>query len=384
MKRPMQKKYLMAPGPTPIPVEALQAMGRPIIHHRAPEYESIFSEVRQGLRALFQTSNEVLVFASSGTGGMEAAVVNTLSPGDRVLVVRGGKFGERWGEICQAYGVEFVPLDVEWGYPVDPALIERSLERDGSIRAVFVTHSETSTGTLNDLRTIARIVSQTPALLIADVVTSLGITEVAVDAWGVDVAVAGSQKGLMLPPGLAFCSVSDKAWERVGQSKLPKFYFDFAAEKKNMAKNQNAFTPAVSLLVGLRETLSLIQQEGLAQVFARHDRLARATRAGVTALGLELFSRAPTPAVTAVKAPAGIDGGAIVKTLRERHGITIAGGQSQLKGKIFRISHMGYVDDYDIITAISALEITLAGMGYPLELGAGVRAAEAILMEGKA
>jgi aspartate aminotransferase-like enzyme len=374
----------MAPGPTPIPVEALLAMSKPILHHRAPEYEQIFSEVRQGLKFLFQTSTEVLVFASSGTGGMEGAVVNTLSAGDKALVVRGGKFGERWGEICQAYGVNFEALDVEWGTSVDPGLIEAALKKDPSIKAVLVTHSETSTGTLNDLQAIAEIVSQTPALLIADVVTSLGVTDVPVDAWKIDVAAAGSQKGLMLPPGLAFCSVSEKAWAMVAQSKLPKFYFDFAREKKNIEKNQNAWTPAVSLLMALRETLALIKEEGLSNVFARHDRLARATRAGAGALGLELYSKSPTPAVTAVKAPPGIEGGAIVKTLRTKHGITIAGGQSQLKGKIFRISHMGYVDTYDIVTAISALELTLAGLGYPVELGKGVQAAEAILMEGKA
>jgi len=255
-------------------------MSKPILHHRAPEYEQIFSEVRQGLKFLFQTSTEVLVFAASGTGAMEGAVVNTLSPGDKALVVRGGKFGERWGEICQAYGVNFEPIDIEWGNPVDPALIEAALKRDPSIKAVFVTHSETSTGTLSDLKAIAEIVSRTPALLIADVVTSLGVTDVPVDAWKIDVAAAGSQKGLMLPPGLAFCSVSDKAWEMVAKSKLPKFYFNFTGEKKNIEKNQNAWTPAVSLLVALRETLALIQQEGLANVFARHDRLARATRAG--------------------------------------------------------------------------------------------------------
>jgi aspartate aminotransferase-like enzyme len=384
MGHSMMKRYLMAPGPTPIPVEALLAMSKPILHHRAPEYEQLFSEVRSGLKSLFQTKNEVLIFASSGTGAMEASVVNTLSPGDKVLVARGGKFGERWGEICQAYGVLFEAIDVEWGYPLDPGVIEAALKKDPSVKAVFVTHSETSTGTLTDLRRIAEIVSQTPALLIADVVTSLGVTDVPVDAWKVDVAAAGSQKGLMLPPGLGFCSVSDKAWEMVAHSRLPKFYFNFAAEKKNIEKNQNAFTPAVSLLIALRETLAMIEQEGLPNVFARHDRLARATRAGVTALGLELYSQAPTPSVTAVKAPAGIDGGQIVKTLRTKHGITIAGGQSQLKGKIFRISHMGYVDTYDIVTAISALEITLVGLGYPVELGKGVRAAEAVLMEAKA
>ncbi|MBI5167792.1 MAG: alanine--glyoxylate aminotransferase family protein [candidate division NC10 bacterium] len=377
----MKKTYLLAPGPTPVPSEALLAMSRPILHHRAPEYEKIFSQVREGLKYVFQTQTEVLIFASSGTGGMEGAVVNTLSPGDKALVVRGGKFGERWGEICQAYGVNFEAIDVEWGKPVDPALIAEALKRDGAIKAVFVTHSETSTGVLNDLEAIAEIVRNTPAILVVDAITSLGVVPVPVDEWGLDVVVAGSQKALMLPPGLAFCSVSEKAWRMVETSRLPKYYFNFKEEKKNIEKNQSAFTPAVSLLLGLKETLDLIKAEGLENIFARHDRLARATRAGVTALGLELFTESPSPAVTAVKAPTGIDGGTIVKTLRTKHGITIAGGQSHLKGKIFRIAHLGYADTYDVVIAMAALELTLSELGYPVKLGSGVRAAEEILMK---
>jgi len=378
---PMKKTYLLAPGPTPVPSEALLAMSRPILHHRAPEYEKVFSQVREGLKYVFQTQTEVLIFASSGTGGMEGAVVNTLSPGDKALVVRGGKFGERWGEICQAYGVNFEAIDVEWGKPVDPALIAEAMKRDGAIKAVFVTHSETSTGVLNDLEAIAEIVRNTPAILVVDAITSLGVVPVPVDEWGLDVVVAGSQKALMLPPGLAFCSVSEKAWRMVETSRLPKYYFNFKEEKKNIEKNQSAFTPAVSLLLGLKETLDLIKAEGLENIFARHDRLARATRAGVTALGLELFTNSPSPAVTAVKAPPGIDGGTIVKTLRSKHGITIAGGQSHLKGKIFRIAHLGYADTYDVVIAMAALELTLSELGYPVKLGSGVRAAEEILMK---
>lgn len=376
----MKKTYLLAPGPTPVPPEALLAMSRPILHHRAPEYEKVFSQVRENLKYLFQTKTEVLIFASSGTGGMEAAVVNTLSPGDKALVVRGGKFGERWGEICQAYGVEFEAIDVEWGKAVDPALIENALKRDGSIKAVFITHSETSTGVLNDLEAIAGIVRNTPAILVVDAITSLGVVPVPVDEWGLDVVVAGSQKAIMLPPGLAFCSASEKAWKMEEKSRLPKYYFNFKEEKKNIEKNQSAFTPAVSLILGLKETLELIRNEGLENIFARHERLARATRAGVTALGLELFAERPSPAVTAVKAPQGIDGGAIVRTLRNKHGITIAGGQSHLKGKIFRIAHLGYADTYDVITVMGALEFTLSELGYPGKLGAGVQAAEETLI----
>ncbi len=374
------KRYLLAPGPTPIPPEVLQAMAQPIIHHRTPEYEALFADVRRDLRILFQCQNEVLMFAASGTGAMEGAVVNTLSAGDHVVVIRGGKFGERWAEICEAYGVRVLPVDVPYGKSVDPAAVAAALEREPTVKAVFATHSETSTGAAHDIQAIAAIVRQAPAILVVDAVTSLGVMDLPMDAWGVDIVAAGSQKALMLPPGLAFAALSDKAWALVPGSRLPKYYFSFAAERKAIEKNQSAYTPAVSLVIGLRESLRLILAEGLADVFARHDRLARATRAGVQALGLELFAEHPGCACTAVKAPAGIEGGAIVKGFRKR-GITIAGGQGSMKGKIFRIAHMGYVDGFDVLIALGALELILADLGYPVKLGEGVRAAQQILQK---
>jgi aspartate aminotransferase-like enzyme len=375
------KSHLLAPGPTPLPPEVLAAMARPIVYHRGPEYEALFQEVRQGLRAVFQTANEVLVFAASGTGAMEAAVVNTCSPGERVLVIRGGKFGERWGQLCAAYGLRATTLDVEWGRAVEPARVAEALAADPGIRAVFATHSETSTGVLHDIEALAGIVRPTPALLVVDGITSVGVVDVPMDGWGIDVLVTGSQKALMLPPGLAFCGVSDKAWAAVAQARLPRFYFDFAAERKSMAKNQNAFTPAVSLLAGLQAALRLIRAEGLPHVFARHARLARGCRAAMGALGLAPFPERPSPAATVASVPPGLDGGAIVRQLRERHGITIAGGQDRLKGKIVRIAHMGYVDESDVVVGIAALERTLAELGYGVKPGDGVAAAQRAFLE---
>lgn len=374
------KRYLLAPGPTPIPPEVLQAMALPIIHHRTPEFEALFADVRRDLRLVFQCRNEVLMFAASGTGAMEGAVVNTLSPGDQVVVIRGGKFGERWAEICEAYGVRVLPVDVPYGKSVDPGTVADVLKREPGARAVFATHSETSTGAVHDVQALAAIVGATDALLVVDAITSLGVMDLPMDAWGVDIVVAGSQKAVMLPPGLAFAGLSDKAWARVPESRLPKYYFNFTAERKAIEKNQSAYTPAVSLVVGLREALRLILAEGLPNVFARHERLARATRAGVQALGLELFAEHPGCACTAVKAPAGIESGAIVKGYRKR-GITIAGGQGSMKGKIFRIAHMGYADDSDVLVALGTLELVLADLGYPVKLGEGVRAAQQILQK---
>jgi len=311
---------------------------------------------------------------------MEGAVVNTLSPGNQVIVVRGGKFGERWAEICEAYGVRVLPVDVPYGKSVDPAAVAGALKSNPAVKAVFATHSETSTGAAHDIQAIAAIVRETPAILIVDAITSLGVMDLPMDAWGVDIVVAGSQKALMLPPGLAFAALSDKAWALGETARLPKYYFNFKAERNAFEKNQSAYTPAVSLVVGLRETLRLILAEGLPNVFARHDRLARATRAGVQALGLELFAEYPGCACTAVKAPAGMDGGAIVKGFRKR-GITIAGGQGSMKGKIFRIAHMGYVDSFDVLTALGALEFVLADLGHPVTFGEGIRAAQQILQK---
>lgn len=374
------KRYLLAPGPTPIPPEVVQAMSQPIIHHRTPEYETLFADVRRDLRLLFQCKNEVLMFAASGTGAMEGAVVNVLSPGDQVIVIRGGKFGERWADICEAYGIRILPVNVPYGKSVNPAAVSEILKNTPAIKAVFATHSETSTGAVHDIQGIAAIVQETPAILIVDAITSLGVMDLPVDAWGVDIVVAGSQKALMLPPGLAFAGLSDKAWAVVPTARLPKYYFNFTAERKAIEKNQSAYTPAVSLVVGLRESLRLILTEGLGNVLARHDRLARATRAGVQALGLELFAEHPGCACTAVKAPAGIDSSTIVKGLRRR-GITIAGGQGSMKGKIFRIAHMGYVDSFDIVTVLGALEFVLADLGHSVTFGQSLRAAGQILQK---
>jgi serine---pyruvate transaminase len=379
----MKKHYLLAPGPTPIPPEVLLAMARPIIHHRTPLYEGVLQEVREGLQYLFRTKNEVLIFASSGTGAMEGAVTNTLSPGDRALVVEGGKFGERFSNLCRAYGIKPVVLPVEWGKAVDPAAIRKALGENPSIRAVMAQATETSTGVLNPIREIAAIVSRHPGtILIVDGISHLGAVELPMDEWKLDVVICGSQKALMLPPGLAFAALSDKAWQFVEKSTLPKFYFDFRKELKNLTKNQSAYTPAISLVVGLAESLKMIRQEGLENIIARHARLARATRAAMTALGLKLYApQACSDAVTAVVAPPGIDGQKVVKLLREKHNLTIAGGQDQAKGKIFRLAHMGYIDQADILQGIAAVELTLKELGYDFELGKGVRGAMEILSE---
>jgi aspartate aminotransferase-like enzyme len=377
----MLKKQLFSPGPTPVPERVLLAMAGPVMHHRDPAYENLFQEVREGLQYVFQTKNEVLVFASSGTGVMEGAVCNTLSRGDEVLVVRGGKFGERWGEICEAYGVSFTPIDVPWGEAVNPALIEKALDAQPSIKAVFVQASETSTGVMHPIKEIADIVKKRDAtILVVDAISGLGVFDLPMDKWGLDVVISGSQKAFMLPPGLAFVALSTKAWGFVDKSTLPKFYFNFKKEAASTQKNQSQFTPAISLVVGLREALRMFKEEGLENVFKRHERLARATREAATALGLELLApESPSNALTAIKAPEGIDGKKLKKNFEDLYGLIIAGGQSQLKGKIIRIAHIGYFQPLDIIQAVSTLELVLKDMGYPVELGKGVKAAEEIL-----
>jgi len=378
----MQKKYLLfAPGPSPIPPKVLLAMAEPIIHHRAPAYVKVLEEVREGLKYLFQTKNEVLVFASSGTGAMEGAVSNTLCAEDKALVVQGGKFGERWAQICSAYGVHTKIIHVEWGRAVDPDLIRKALEVEPTIKAIFIQASETSTGVKHPVREIAEIVKNYEnTILVVDAITGIGVFDLPTDKWNLDIVVGGSQKALMLPPGLSFVALSDKAWSFVEKSTLPKYYFDFGKELKNIKSNQSAYTPAVSLVVGLREVLRQIKEEGLENVFARTERMARATREAMKALKLQLFAPdSPSDAVTAIIAPADIDGQKVVKILREKHNITIAGGQDQAKGKIFRIAHFGYMDTYDIVSVVSAVEMTLKELGYAVELGKGVKAALEVL-----
>ena len=379
----MEKKYLFSPGPTMLPPEVLLKMAEPIMHHREPEFERIFGEIREGLKYLFQTKNEVLIFTSSGTGAMEGAVSNLLAKGDKALVIRGGKFGERWGEICKAFGIEFIPIDVEWGKAVDPQRIKKALESDPSIRVVYTKASETSTGVRHPVKEIADIVKKYEnTVVVVDAITGIGVFDLPMDQWGLDVVVSGSQKALMLPPGLSFVALSDKAWKLVERANLPKFYFDFKKELKSAQKNQNSFTPAISLFVGLRESLNLIQKEGLESVFKRHEKLATATRSAVKALGLDLYAPdSPSNALTAVKVPDGIPGGKLKNLFFEKFGITVAGGQDQAKGKIIRIAHLGYYDRLDMVMVISALEMLLKEMGYAFQLGAGVKAAEEVLME---
>ncbi len=376
------KRYLLAPGPTPVPPEVLLAMARPVIHHRAPEFAELFGQVREGLKWIFQTSNDVLILASSGTGGMEGAVANFLSPGDKALVVNGGKFGERWGKLCKTFGVQVVEIKVEWGQAVDPQAVAEALKKDPSIKAVYVQASETSTGVAHDTKALAEVVkSHEGTILVVDAITALGVFDIKTDAWGLDVVVTGSQKAFMLPPGLAFVSVSEKAWQMADKAKNGAFYFNFKRERDAQVKNQTAYTPAVSMILGLQEVLRMMKAEGLEQLFARQGRLAHAMREGVKAAGLSLFPKErPSDALTAVSAPQGVVGQAIYKNLRVQYGITAAGGQDHLKGKIFRVSHMGYMDTFDVITAVAAIEMVLKGLGHSVKLGSGVARAQELLM----
>ncbi len=379
----MIKRYLLAPGPTMVAPETLLAMAQPVLHHRAPEFTAILGRAKDDLKWLYQTRSPVLILASTGTGGMEAAVSNFLSPGDRALVINGGKFGERWLKICQAYGVKTEEIAVEWGRAVQPEAVEAALARAPSLKAVYVQASESSTGVAHDVRALGEIVRhRNGTILVVDAVSALGALDLRTDEWGLDVMVSGSQKALGLPPGLAFVSVSEKAWRLAERAKNAKFYFNLKKEREALEKNQTAYTAAVSLIVGLDHVLQELKKEGLPEIFARHRQLARATREGMRAIGLSLYAAdAPSDSLTAVRAPEGYDGQEIYKQLRVRYGVTAAGGQDAAKGKIFRIAHMGYCDVFDVVTAVSAVELVLKGMGYPLTLGQGVGAAEEVLLK---
>ncbi len=381
----MRKEYLITPGPTPVPPEVLLAQAKPIIHHRTSEYTKIFVEVLEGLRYIFETKNDVILFASSGTGAMESAVANLFCEGDKVIVTANGKFGDRFIQISQAYGLEVIKLEYPWDEVVNSADIEKKLKENPDIKGVFVTQSETSTGVLNDVKTIGDIVKDTDAVLVVDSITGIGAVETKTDEWNLDIVMTGSQKGLMLPPGLSAVSVSEKAWKMSESSDLPKFYFSWAKAKAALDKKepQNAFTPAVSLIVGLRESLKMMKEEGLENLIRRHAALAKAVRSGVEAIGLELFApqEGRGSAVTPVKVPKGIDGKQIPKIMSKKYGVTIAGGQDHLVGKIFRLGHLGYYDRFDITTALSALEMTLKELGYEFEMGASLKAAQDVLMK---
>lgn len=377
----MLKNYLLAPGPTPVPPRVLLAMAQPIIHHRTPQFSRVFAEARNGLKDLFQTAQDVLMLAASGSGAMEAAVSNLFSPGEEVLVINGGKFGERWLKIASAYGLKVDELRVEWGKSAISDDVRRVLEQRPAIRGLLVQATETSTTALHPIAALAQLTRTRDTLLIVDGITAVGVLDVPMDRWGIDVLVTGSQKALMLPPGLAFIALSERAWKRTKEAKLPRFYFDLNKERDNQAKDTTAWTPAISLVMGLRESLAMIAEESLPRVFARHARMATATRAAAAALDMKLVAPdAPSPAVTGMYVPSDVDGGKLVAYLRDKMGVTFAGGQDQLKGKIVRIAHLGYMGAFDVVTAIAALEMALCHFGHRLPLGRGVGAAQEALM----
>ncbi len=376
----MKRNLLLTPGPTQIPADVCAALGRPIIHHRTPQFQDNIKEAIEGLQYVFQTKNEIYLLASSGTGAMEAAVCNLLSPGDKAITVEGGKFGERWTELCKAYNAEPTVIEVEWGTAVDPAKIKELLDQAPETKAVFVTLNETSTGVVSDIEAIAKIVKETSAVLVVDAVSGLGVVDCQTDKWGVDIVCSASHKGFMLPPGLAFLSVSDKAYKVIEASTNARYYWDLRKSKKAFAATDTPFTPAIGIVVALCESLKKFKAEGIDNLLANYGRLAEGTRAAARALGLSLFAKDDciSNVLTAISLPEDVDGGKLVKTMRDTYGISVAGGQGHLKGKIIRISHMGCIDEYDILTGISCLEKTLKELGYKFELGVGVAAAQKV------
>ncbi len=375
------KHMLMIPGPTPVPEKVLISLGKHPIGHRSGDFSKIIAEINQNLKWLHQTKNEVLSLNVSGTGAMEAGMINFLSPGDRVLVGVNGKFGDRWAQICEVFGLQTERITADWGTPLDTEEFRKLLEADSKkeIKAVVITHSETSAGVLNDLETINKHVkAHGEALIIVDAVTSLGAYNLPVDDWGLDVVASGSQKGYMIPPGLGFISVSDKAWQAYETSKFPRFYMDLGKYKKANAKDSTPFTPPINLMFGLQTALQMMQREGLENIFARHARLTQATRAAAKAMGLELLAPddAASTAVTAVKTDQAEQ---VRSIMRQKYDIALAGGQDHLKGKIFRIGHLGFISDRDVMMTISCLEAALTELGHDFEPKSGVKAAAALV-----
>lgn len=369
----MKRDFLLVPGPVNVPRRVALAESQEILYHRSEEFSVLLKQVDAKLKQVFKTQNTILYFASSGTGAMEACIANLLNKNDEVIVVEGGKFGQRWRELCQAFEVKHHVIQVEWGRAVRPEQIEEVLNAHPRASAIFTQLSETSTGAVYDIEKIARITNPRDLLLVVDAISGLGVVPLEPDAWGVDCVVAGSQKSLMVPPGLAFVSVSERAWARVERSNLPKYYWDFKNAKKNLYFTP--FTPAISLIQALDEALNIILGEGVDNLMARTELYARATRAAAQAMGLKLFSERPGAVCTAVYVPAGLSGKEILENLRKDFGIKIAGGQDHLKGRILRIGHIGDVRAKDIFGVIATLELTLHKLGHKLELGAGVQAA---------
>ncbi len=379
-------KLLMTPGPTMIPPRVLEVMGRQIIHHRTKEFEAIFDGLETDLQYVFQTKNTVLVFASSGTGAMESAIANLFSPGDGILAVSIGSFGDRFADIAAAFGLNVVKLDTAWGEAADIARIADILDKDTErrIKGVLITHNETSTGVTNDIEAVSRLTKNTERLLIVDAISSLGGIDLQTDNWGVDAVVTASQKALMAPPGLAYACLSDKAWDACGRSKLPKFYWDYRKYRKGILKeiSENPpYTPAISLITGQAEALKIIREEGLSDVYRRHGRLALAARTGAKALGLGLFPKEEVSSdiITAVKSPEGIDIEKVRKAMNLKYDIMVTGGQKHLKGRIFRVGHCGYCGMDDLVRTFTALEQCLAEAGFDVKIGSSVAAIRNIM-----
>lgn len=371
-----EDSLLLVPGPTPVPGPVLRAQSRPMMNHRAPAFRSLLRAVTDGLKPCFGTATDPLILTASGTGGLEAAIVNVLSPGDKVLAVITGQFGKRFAEIAETYGAEVDRLEIEWGTAADPAHVAAKLSA-GGYTAVLATLNETSTGVVNPIEAIAGLCREHDVLCLVDAISGLLATPLEVDAWGVDIAVAGSQKAFMIPPGLSFMTVSERAWEAAARATMPRFYFDLDAARKYLSRGENPWTPAVSLIYALFESLEMIEAEGHEAIFARHRSLRDGVRAGIRALGLEPLAadEVASPAVTAVKAPDGLDADALRKLLRETYHCDLAGGQGHLKGKIFRLGHLGYVGPAQILQGLALLGQALDEVGREVELAAGVRAA---------
>jgi len=377
----IKKKYLLSPGPTPIPEGVLKAAAQPIMHHRTEEFSAILLETTEGIKDLFQTENDAFILTSSGSGAMEAAVVNALSPGDLAITINGGKFGGRWSAICHAYGVNVHEICLDWGEDFPKQRLAEELEAHPEAKAVFSTLTETSTGTVFDIQGYGELISETRSILVVDGISGIGATPCPMDEWNIDVLISGSQKSFMTPPGLAFISFSPKAWQFVDKSSLPKFYFDAKATKKSLERKTTPWTPSISLIIQQKEALRIIENIGLENLIAHHRILGDATRAGVEALGLELLSKRPANILTAVKIPAKIDGIRLLKAMQDKYNVYVAGAQEPHKGEFIRIAHLGYMGGFDVITALSALEMSLSDLHYKVPEGASIKAAQTILKE---
>jgi aspartate aminotransferase-like enzyme len=377
------KPRLLTPGPTPVPEDTLLEMAKPVTYHRSAQFRQLLAEVLEDLKYIFCTKNPVYALTASGTGGMEAAIGNVVPPGGKVINLISGRWGERWKNLCKAFGLEAVNVTVPYGESVAPEQLAAALKQHPGATAVCATLSETATGARNDIRAFGKLVAATPAVFMVDTISGLGVMECRCDDWNVDICVTGSQKALMLPPGLAFVSVSDKAWQKIDANpSIRAFYFDLRKYRESLKSGDTPFTPANTLLRALRLSLKQLRAEGLENAWARSARTAAAARAGVQAMGLELFAKEPAESLTVFKVPEGIDGVAFLSKLEKQYGFKLAGGQDTLKGKIVRLAHMGYIDQFDVLSAISGLELVLLEMGHPVEPGAGVAAVQQVFARG--